>query len=230
MASLALALAVLSGGASAGEGHAEATVNARVFVNPLNIELTLSASEARVGQLVRARATASNLGPEPIVGAAMTIRSDPEGVRIAGSATRVVAEVGAGDGQMLTWQLCGTRPGSYVLLARASYVNAAGDLVTSESSASVLTISSGDAGKCPGSRWRPGPALRGRRAPGVPVPAAAVVVLWDVDLHERASADSSSAGYGDAPVIGPCLPVAARSRVGPERVRPIGSVLEEVAG
>jgi hypothetical protein len=150
VASLALALAALSGGARAGERPA--SVDAIVFVNPLTVGLALSAREARLGQLVRARATARNVGPEAVANATMTIRSDPAGVRVVGSASRVIPEIGAGDAEKSTWQLCGTQPGSYVLLARASYVNAESDVVTSESAASVLTISVGEGDKCPGPR------------------------------------------------------------------------------
>jgi hypothetical protein len=123
------------------------TVSATVLVNPLEIELTLTSRSVRTGQRVRASATVSNLGTNPL---------DEVVVRLHASGTLVIIDqeeqdvgtVEAGSQVRLTWWVCSNEPVSQLLLVSADAILDANPL-RAESEAHVLTVTSGGRGSGP---------------------------------------------------------------------------------
>jgi len=133
---LVLALPALAGSAGAGT----LGVGASVDVVPLTVSLALSTHRAKVGESVRAQATATNLEPDPLADVSLTLRSDPSGLSLGGPATQRVSAIAAGGSASATWTVCGVEPGSYVVLVRGTFTSATGRLVASESSGELLEI------------------------------------------------------------------------------------------
>jgi alpha-galactosidase-like protein len=148
LAAVALALALPATTASAGAGVAG--VGARVGVVPLGVSLALSTHRAKVGDGVRAQATASNLGPDPLADVALTLRGDPSGLALSGAATQVVPALAPGGSASVTWTVCGVEPGSYVLLVRGTFARPTGEVVAAESSAELLEVLTSQRTTCRG--------------------------------------------------------------------------------
>ncbi len=117
------------------------SVTARVTVNPLSVTLDLSAHNVRVGSRLDVTAAVTNQGATPLAGALVTLLASPVGLRIDGGPHRVVFLLTAGETESVWWRLCALAPGNYLLVARASAVNLAGNIFIAESDAELLTVS-----------------------------------------------------------------------------------------
>lgn len=129
---LALLLVVVVAGSSNAES---ATVGASVRIASLDVTLTLSALEARVGETVRARAVVDNLGSTSLSDVAVELRVSSEGVRTRGESTVIIPRMKPGHTAIVSWTLCTLQEGNFVVFARVT-----GDGASVDSPARVLSI------------------------------------------------------------------------------------------
>jgi subtilase family serine protease len=130
-------LAVVLAVATAGSTNAEsASIEATVRVMPLAISLDLSTSQARVGDSVRARATVTNLGSVRVSNVVIELRVDAAAVSVRGALASTIPRIQPGHAASISWNLCATRTGNVLILARATV-----DGASIESPARLLTIS-----------------------------------------------------------------------------------------
>jgi uncharacterized membrane protein len=129
-------LAVVLAAAMAGSINAESTsISASVGVVPLEIALDLSTLDARVGDAVRVRATVLNAGPNRVSNVTVELRVDTSGLSVRGGLNTTIARIQSGHAASVSWTLCPTRTGNYLVLARATV-----DGASVESEARLLTI------------------------------------------------------------------------------------------
>jgi uncharacterized membrane protein len=129
-------VAVVLAVATAGSLNAEsASINASVRVVPLEITLELSTVDARVGDAVKARATIRNAGPIRISNVTAELRVDTSAISVRGSLVAAIARLQPGHAAAVSWTLCPTLAGNYLVLARATV-----DGASAESEARVLTV------------------------------------------------------------------------------------------
>jgi hypothetical protein len=120
----------------------EASLAGRVQVSPIVVSLGLSATTALTGQTVKAQATASNVGAATIRPIVIELRVDPAGVQ-ASKGPLQISQLKAGKSSTVSWSVCGQVPGSYVVLARATF-----DGVSIDSGAVLLTVAAGGRKAC----------------------------------------------------------------------------------
>jgi hypothetical protein len=142
-----LAIVVAVGGVVAIAGVASPTrssdsgqVSASVVVNPLALLLDLSRTSVTTGQKLQATATVTNVSRIRLSNVAVELRVDTSGIVVKGT-TKVVSQLGAGKSTGVSWQICATAPGAYLVLARAS----AGG-VSIDSAARLLAVTRGKGG------------------------------------------------------------------------------------
>lgn len=129
-------LTVLVALGTAGSAVAESmSVNAVVQVMPLEVVLDLSTAQARIGETVRARATVTNAGPTKASAVTVELRLDSTALGVRGSLVGTISRLQPGRIASVTWSLCPTRAGNYLVLARASVGGA-----SIESEARLLTV------------------------------------------------------------------------------------------
>ena len=124
----AAGLALLLGAVTAGAlNAASASVTATVNISAVDVRLTLSTFEAKVGDSIRAQATVTNLGTTRLANIQVELRVDSAGVGIRSAPVVVVSRLQAGRSSTVTWKLCALQPGNSVILARATVDGAAVD-------------------------------------------------------------------------------------------------------
>jgi hypothetical protein len=96
-------------------------VTGHVAMSPLLVALDVSPWQARAGTALQARVIVSNAGPVTVRGIRVRLRFDPTAFIVAPNAARSIAQVKPGGAASVAWQLCGRRPGSYVILAEVSF-------------------------------------------------------------------------------------------------------------
>jgi len=114
------------------------SVDARLDVNPLRIDLAISTIQATVGQRVQVAASVTNLGPSRVSNIVVELRVATGGLRIQGSTVLSISRLQPGQETSVGWAVCGQSPGNYVLMARATVNDAAID-----SPARLLTVIAG---------------------------------------------------------------------------------------
>jgi hypothetical protein len=119
-------------------GASEDAVTGTVLVASLQLTLELSSSTVATGESVLARARVTNLGGASLRGIVVTLRLDPDGLLVKRPASKKVPQLAPGKTSIVSWSLCGRRPGILVILAQATVGG-----VTVESPARVLTITAG---------------------------------------------------------------------------------------
>jgi uncharacterized repeat protein (TIGR01451 family) len=120
----------------AGSADAEsASIDASVQVAAFSVQLTLSASTARVGDTVRAEATVTNLGKTRITGLVVELRVDSAGIRLKSSSS-TIGKLQPGRAATVSWSLCAGQQGNYLILARATSGG-----VSVDSTARLLSVS-----------------------------------------------------------------------------------------
>jgi hypothetical protein len=139
VATILLALALVTGAHAAGGGSVTGTV---VVVSPLTVSLAISPPIASVGGSVTASATVFNPGSTPVANVVLTLAADPN-LTIAGSgATQVLGTIPGNSTAGASWSLCPLAGGNYVVVARAN----AGSF-EADSPAQVLNVNAGP-GQC----------------------------------------------------------------------------------
>ena len=129
-------LGVILAAATAGSVNAEsASIAAAVTVVPLEITLDLSTLDAKVGETVRVRATISNAGPARLANVLVELRVDTSGLGVRGGLLATIARLQPGTAAVVTWNVCPSRTGNYLVLARASIGDA-----SIESETRLLTV------------------------------------------------------------------------------------------
>jgi hypothetical protein len=114
-------LAVALACAMAGSINAEsASISASVNVLPLEITLDLGAQEARVGDAVRVHATITNAGPFRVSNVTVELRVDTSGLGVKGGLSTTISRLQPGHGTSVSWTVCPSRTGNYLVLARAT--------------------------------------------------------------------------------------------------------------
>lgn len=122
--------------ATAGSINAEsASINASVRVVPLEISLELSSLDARVGDAVKARATITNAGPTRLSNVTAELHVDTSAVNVRGGLVATISRLQPGRSATISWTLCATATGNFLVLARASV-----DGASVESEARLLTV------------------------------------------------------------------------------------------
>jgi hypothetical protein len=137
---LALALTVPVPVARGSNG---ASVQARVEISPLVVELSLSVDHARVGERVQARATVANLGDVDLQRVTVALRVDHDGIVLQNREQQTLPKLMSNKSGSVMWSLCGRQAGTYVVLASATL----GD-VSVDSEALLLTITAGRGRPC----------------------------------------------------------------------------------
>jgi hypothetical protein len=133
----AIALAILVSAVNAGSlNAASASISASVEVAAHEVMLALSSAEVRVGDIVRADATLTNLGSSRLTGISVELRVDPTGIKVRGDELLVVSRLQPRRTAMVSWKLCALQVGNYLVLVRAT----AGG-VSVDSPARLLTVS-----------------------------------------------------------------------------------------
>jgi subtilase family serine protease len=129
-------VAVVLAVATAGSINAEsASISASVRVVPLVITLDLSTMEARVGDAVKARATITNAGQTRVSNVTAELHLDASAVNVRGSLVVTIARLQPGHAASVSWTLCPTVTGNFIVLARATV-----DGASVESEARLLTV------------------------------------------------------------------------------------------
>jgi hypothetical protein len=133
---LAVGLVLAPGGkhVSAAGGSVAATVQ----VAAVTVDLALSTSDTRVGEMLQARAIVTNAGSGVVGPISVELRVDHEGIALRGAPARALAQVKPGKNGVVLWAICGRVPGSYLLLVRATV-----DGTAIDSPARLLTITDG---------------------------------------------------------------------------------------
>jgi uncharacterized membrane protein len=126
-----LLVVALAGSTSAASG----TIDASVRIAPLEVSLTLSALQARVGDSLRARAVVQNLGSTPVSNVVVELRVDSLGLSVRGSAVVIIPRIQARHSATASWTVCALQEGNFVVLARAT-----GDGASVDSLARVVSI------------------------------------------------------------------------------------------
>jgi len=133
VAAFALLGVLANPAAAAGSRAVTGTVRAAA----VGITLSLSATTARVGDQVTATATVRNFTSGTLKTVTIDLRFDASGLALKPTGSQSV-QVKAGRTADAKWSICGTRVGSYVIVARAT-VNG----VSIDSDARLLTITLG---------------------------------------------------------------------------------------
>lgn len=139
---LALAMALPGSVAGAGGSGGSGSVGGHVRASPILVTLSLWAASAPLGQSVRVEARVLNLGKTTLRSIAVELRADGSGLVIARPATEI-GQLKAGRAAIVSWSVCGSAAGSYVLLARVTV-----DGLAIDSAARILTITVGGKRAC----------------------------------------------------------------------------------
>jgi hypothetical protein len=129
-----ITIACATGGPTVGADDV-AGVAGRVSVSPLRVALDLSRSTAAAGSKLLARATVWNDAGVVIRGIRVDLRVDPVGLVIRRPIVRLVKAIDPLSARSVTWSLCGTQPGGYVVLAQVTFGG-----TTIESRARTVTV------------------------------------------------------------------------------------------
>lgn len=119
---MSLVLAISTAGSVSAES---ASIEASVRVVPIEIALELSTLQGRVGEVVRAKATVRNAGPTRASNVTVELRLDATALSVKSSLTASIARLQPGHVASISWNICPTRTGNNLVLARASVDGAA---------------------------------------------------------------------------------------------------------
>lgn len=128
--------------ATAVDGASIGTIDGRVLVSQIAVDLTVSPATIRIGDLATAQATVENLGPEAAGRISVRLRV-PAGLLVRGRQPQTIRGLGPGTSGSATWSLCGRAPGRYLVFAEATF----GTIVI-DSPARLVTVVPGP-GHCP---------------------------------------------------------------------------------
>ena len=107
-------------------------------VRPQELTLALAApSETKTGTTFSAQTTARNIGKRILRSVKISLDT-PTGLK--GGGTKTVGSITPGSSARQTWSLCTSLPGNYILVARATYADAAGRTINVTSQARVVTV------------------------------------------------------------------------------------------
>jgi uncharacterized membrane protein len=106
-----------------------------VRASPLRIALDISAASVPVGKTFQVKAAVTNDGADPARDIRVELRLDPEGLSVHKGSVRTISQVKGGKSASVSWSVCATVSGSYVLLAQAD-----DDGATIESTARILSV------------------------------------------------------------------------------------------
>jgi subtilase family serine protease len=113
----------------------EADVGMVVRASPLRVALGISASSVTVGKTFQVKATVTNDGADPASDVRVELRLDPVGLSVHKGSVRTISQVKGGKSASVSWSICATAPGSYVLLAQVD-----DDGATIESPARIVSV------------------------------------------------------------------------------------------
>jgi hypothetical protein len=123
-----LAILALCGGLavgnSVGVAHAKAAnpITGQVLVNPLTAIVSVSAVRVEQGQTFQALGLVGNEGDGALSDLGLELRGD--GQLVIDAATRSLPTLAGRSAHQETWSVCGTQPGSYLLLVAADAIGA----------------------------------------------------------------------------------------------------------
>jgi hypothetical protein len=138
LVAIVVAVAML---ASVARAAGTANVSLSVIPNPLAVSLALDLPEAGVGEPRVATATVQNLGAAGLSGVTLSLRVDPIGVALRGGPSAPLF-ISGHSSVTATWNICGSSPGSYLLIASATV-----GAFRAESAAQLFQVNSGG-GQC----------------------------------------------------------------------------------
>lgn len=135
MRRLALLSAIVAvGAASVAQTGASTSITGRVLANPLSVEVIVPPDPVRAGREFRIRAELVNSGSTALRNVEMRLERD-SAIVLYDPVRQVLDRVGPGRDRRVVWDACSRRPGSYVVLVRAT-----ADPFTAESPAEVVEI------------------------------------------------------------------------------------------
>jgi uncharacterized membrane protein len=130
----AILLAVLVA-APVGVAADENAISVVVRASPLRVALDISAATVPVGKTFQVKATVTNNGADPVRDVMVELRLDPVGLSVHKGSVRTISQVKGGKSASVSWSICATAPGSYVLLAQVD-----DDGATIESPARIVSV------------------------------------------------------------------------------------------
>jgi uncharacterized membrane protein len=113
----------------------EASVAMVIRASPLRVALGLSTVSIPVGKTFQVKATVTNDGADPVRDIKVELRLDPVGLSVHKGSVRAISQIKAGKSAAVSWSVCATVPGSYVLLAQVD-----DDGATIESPARIVSV------------------------------------------------------------------------------------------
>lgn len=116
---LLVALAIAGASTSPVEANTSGKVETSVVGNPLIVELNVQPSSFGAGRFTTARARVFNLGTTDLVNTTVRLRVDESGLEPINGAEFAVGVLPGGHSRVVRWRLCGSSPGSYIVLAQA---------------------------------------------------------------------------------------------------------------
>jgi hypothetical protein len=135
---LALTLLAMSGLVIRAFGAGSGGVGAKVYVDPLSASINVIRMSLKTGQNGKVSASVTNRGSAPVGSVQLSIVA-PAGLTVTPGAL-VLATLAGGATRSSSWTVCGSQAGSFVILARASAVDAAGRSLLAESRGAVITV------------------------------------------------------------------------------------------
>ena len=139
----ALAIVLATAPATVALAASSGSVRGAVRIVPITVALALDPPSAAVGAPVKARATVTNVAASGTASFTLELRIPATGVLIKGGGVAGAIVLKAGKSTTVTWNVCGSAVGSYVLLARAAVVGTHVD-----SPARLLTVTANPRGRC----------------------------------------------------------------------------------
>jgi hypothetical protein len=132
LALVCAAVAVAAVGAA--QTGSSSSITGRVLVSPLSVSVLVPTDPVRAGREFRIRAEVVNAGSVAVHEVEIRLVRDPA-IVLYDPVRQVLDRVGPGRDRRVTWDACARRPGSYVVLVRATTA-----ALQAESAGAVLEI------------------------------------------------------------------------------------------
>ncbi|MCI0582792.1 MAG: hypothetical protein L0227_07845 [Chloroflexi bacterium] len=136
-------LVVALGAAPLGVAADDSAVSVVVRASPLSIAFDISSASVLVGRTFQAKATVTNDSPETVRDVAVELRLDPAGLSVRKGSQRTISQLRGGKSSSVSWSICATAPGAYVLLAQVTV-----DGATIESTARIVSVTGASQRAC----------------------------------------------------------------------------------
>lgn len=136
--SLCATLSFGMGASAVGGVRGAGSIAGNVIVNPLSASVSPSATQVDQGQTFQAAGLVTNNGAGQVLHLALELRAD--GQLVVDGPVRSLPELAGGGAHQETWSVCGSEPGSYLLLLAAEATGTGGIAFAIESPAVLVVV------------------------------------------------------------------------------------------